>query len=156
MLNLAGNANCDKYILAELREAGITPWNLAEPETREVPFSIYGVLGGNPLNEDEKRYMEKRGFLTSTAEHFCSFVFTRGWYYWVVQGFVPLAVAEELYEDPIGRKDIRVAGHCDRPHPKNWTRRHKVCGVQVVDMYHIDSQEGLNLFVVKILETGLC
>lgn len=49
-----------------------------------------------------------------------SFTFTRAWYYWCVKGNVPLAVAEELYADPVGVTDIRVAGHCGCPPPKDW------------------------------------
>lgn len=46
-------------------------------------------------------------------------------YYFVVGGKVPLNVAEELYENRIGRTDIRVAGHCGCPPPAKWTTTHK-------------------------------
>jgi hypothetical protein len=43
--------------------------------------------------------------------------FRRAWKYWVVNGDVPLDVARELYSDPVGETDIRVAGHCGCPAP---------------------------------------
>jgi hypothetical protein len=49
-----------------------------------------------------------------------SFIFERAWYYWVVEGMVPLAVAEELYANPNGERDIRVNGHCGCPAPAEW------------------------------------
>lgn len=68
------------------------------------------------------------------------FAFTRAWYYWVVKGFVPLRIAIRLYyNDPIGRTDIRVDGNCSCPPP-----------TEDVYTYHIDTQEGLNLFVATI------
>lgn len=46
-------------------------------------------------------------------------------YYWVVKGTVPITIAEELYEHPVGKTDIRVSGHCGCPHPleygSEWT-----------------------------------
>jgi hypothetical protein len=35
----------------------------------------------------------------------------RNWYYWVVQCEIPLEVALEMYADPAGRRDVRVAGY---------------------------------------------
>ena len=49
---------------------------------------------------------------------FCDFVFTRAWTYYIVVGLVPIKIAEYLYADPVGKRDIRVAGHCGRPEPK--------------------------------------
>jgi hypothetical protein len=45
------------------------------------------------------------------------FSFERAGYYWVVKGPVPLPVADEMYADPIGKVDVRVAGHygCSPP-----------------------------------------
>jgi len=107
------------------------------------------------------------------------FEFQRAWYYYMVKGLVPLAVAEELYADKIGRTDIRVTGHCGCPPPKDWTTRYNPStdirmitkksaeeypnivkdlgwevndegGEQYVDNYHIDSELGLCLFVKTI------
>lgn len=48
------------------------------------------------------------------------FTFTRAWYYWCVSGPMPLDVARKLYADPVGREDVRVAGHCGCPPPDEW------------------------------------
>lgn len=45
-------------------------------------------------------------------------VLTRAWRYWVAEGPVPLVIARALYDDPIGREDVRVAGHCGCPPPE--------------------------------------
>lgn len=49
-----------------------------------------------------------------------SIAFKRAWTYWVTEGLVPMAVAEELYADPVGVTDIRVAGHAAAPAPEEW------------------------------------
>lgn len=38
--------------------------------------------------------------------------------YWRARGDVPLAVAEEIYADPLGRADVRAGGHCAAPPPR--------------------------------------
>lgn len=94
MENLAGNKNCDVQIRKELAKAGVDVVQLPASLKAEVPASIIGQLPG--------------------------FKFHRAWYYWVVGGQVPLNVAKELYEDPNGREDVRVAGHCGCPPPEEW------------------------------------
>lgn len=82
--------------------------------TNEVPYSVIGRLNG--------------------------FEFHRAWYYWIVFGrSVPFEIAKMLYEDPIGRTDIRVNGDCECPAPAG-----------DVHSYHIDSIEGLRLFADTI------
>lgn len=93
MENLAGRQDCDQFIEQELKRAMIKVVKLSKPLDAEVPASIIGRLG--------------------------SFKFERAWYYWTVKGRVPLCVAKELYKDPVGRTDIRVAGHCGCPRPRN-------------------------------------
>lgn len=39
-------------------------------------------------------------------------------YYWIASGPVPLAVADELYEHPLGRSAVRVDGDCTCPAPR--------------------------------------
>lgn len=92
MENLAGNTTCDMFIERELRDAGIKLVR-GERQKGEVPATITGALG--------------------------AFKFTRAWYYWIVEGKMPLEVAKELYEDLIGKTDVRVAGHCGCPPPEN-------------------------------------
>lgn len=90
MENLAGQENCDRVIRSELTKARI---HIVEGEKSkgEVPFTLTGELHG--------------------------FTFRRAWYYYVVSGDVPLYVAHELYQDPIGVDDVRVDGHCGCPPP---------------------------------------
>lgn len=92
MKNLSGDRDCDRYIEKELHDAGIELVR-GEQSGGEVPATIIGQLG--------------------------RFKFTRAWYYWIVSGKMPLSVAEELYADPIGKKDVRVAGHCGCPAPEH-------------------------------------
>lgn len=90
MKNLAVDKDCDGPIELELTRCGIEiVWN--QPRDGEVPSSLRGALG--------------------------KFSFRRAWYYWMVSGKVPLAMANELYGDPVGRTDIRVNGHCGCPAP---------------------------------------
>lgn len=148
--NMAGREDCNQYIANELTEAEIPI--VYERSNGEVPYVIKGKLGD--MN------------------------FERAWYYWMVRCRVPLAVAKELYADPIGKRDVRVAGHCGCPPPEEWAtpdeeivRKYikenevhyptmldireliasgKLKGDLYVHSYHIDSQEGLNLFVKTI------
>lgn len=85
MKNLAGNQNCDTEIERELIQSGIEVVR-GERVNHEVPASITGKLG--------------------------SFTFNRAWYYWVVVGDVPLRVAQEIFEDPVGKTDVRAGGDC--------------------------------------------
>jgi len=56
----------------------------------------------------------------------------RNWYYWVVKCEIPLEVALEMYTDPVGRQDVRVAGHCGCPPPEDpWIQYRK--GNAIVD-----------------------
>lgn len=47
-------------------------------------------------------------------------IFARGWCYWVATGKVPIAIARELYKNPIGKEAVRVDGHCGCPPPDEW------------------------------------
>ena len=105
MRNLAGNKDCDSFIVAELREAGIEIVQ-GERSTNEVPASVTGRLNG--------------------------LTFTRGWYYWRVAGKVPIDIARELYQNPIGKTDVRVAGHCGCPPPDEWVNWYWADGREVL------------------------
>ena len=148
MINLAGVEDCDITIRYELAKAGIDIYNIKEPGRSEVPYTLYGGLGGFiPMDEETQGYMDRHGIMVDVMKSFVSFTFERAWYYWMVNGYVSLDIAVEMYENPNGRNDIRVAGHCACPHPVDWKVKHKVCGMNVVDHYHIDTQEALNYFV---------
>lgn len=100
MENLAGVTGCDPKIIRELLAAGIELIEHLATLQSEVPTRYIGQL---KLNGEVK------------------FTFQRAWYYWVVNGDVPLEVARELYyEVPFGKEDIRVAGHCGCPPPEEW------------------------------------
>lgn len=95
MRNLAGNhEEADEQIRRELERARVSAAK-AEPHFHEVPYTIMGKLG--------------------------EFEFTRAWTYWVVDGPVPLEVAEELFADPVGRTDIRATGDAGCRPPSEWT-----------------------------------
>lgn len=117
MINLAGRADCDRFINSELIRAMI-PIIVVERVHSEVPYSFKGSLG--------------------------AYSFSRAWYYWVVEGKVPMDVAWKIYNDPLGRADVRAYGHCMCVAP-DWG--HDKDGV---DLYHIDSLAGLRLFADTI------
>ena len=159
MINLAKKDDCDQFILYELKKAGIRPEFLKKTSNNEVPYNIIGKLS--------------------------CFEFHRAWYYWIVRGPMPLEVAKLMYNTEIGKKDIRVDGHCGCPAPEDpWLKyfdedghhlfnkkeiedfpndnrmvvallkqkyiqwvSDRTIGKPYVTCYHIDSQEGLNLFV---------
>ena len=140
MENLAGVSTCDTVIVGELVIAGI---NLAEQDKGrdEVPYTIFGYLG--PKMGEKPKFHESKDI-----EKMVPFIFLRAWYYYRVHGSVPLEVANILYKLDTGG-EIRVAGHCGAPPPEEWAHNGRV------DCYHIDSQEGLNLFVKTLKEHGV-
>ena len=98
MINLAGKADCDRYIREELVRCGIQPLEVERIDHPDVKTSLLGVL--------------------TIGDH--EFKFQRLWYYYAVSGMVPIQIAEMLYADPVGVKDIRCGGHCGCPHPKEY------------------------------------
>lgn len=159
MKNLAGVETCDELILEELLEAGIQCMKIQRKDGEripEVPYTIIGILGGHEqFNADDCQDLNKTGWWESHLIQSVSFTFTRAWYYWVVTGYVPLSVAEELYEDSVGAKAVRSGGDCACRPPKTWLTRHPIVGMKVVNLYHIDSQEGLNLFTKTLRKHNL-
>ncbi len=121
---------CDLYIKAELLHAGIRPVTQKIPMLGEVPARVTGRL---------------------TKDSAVVFTFRRAWDHWEVKGFVPLAVAEEIYNHPsgYGRWDVLVIGDESCPHPTKWATSGGI------DYYHIDCLEALELFVKIIKEHGL-
>lgn len=96
MVNLAGRLDAAEHIAVELAEAGIAPFIDPARDHPEVKTKLRG------------RLVTPHG----------TFTFSRNWYYWVAAGSVPLAIAERLYADPVGRKVVRVDGHCGCPPPE--------------------------------------
>lgn len=158
MINLAGNPDCDNYIIEELKQAHISLNNKIDKVRSEVPYTVTGVLN--------------------------NFEFRRAWYYWVVTGYMPLKYAKDIYNN---YKDlsIRACGHCKNPPPEDWCdpknymeickpiiekayneeisfeEANKKCnklrkqGEQFISHYHIDTQEGLNKFAEIIYENNI-
>lgn len=116
MINLAGNENCDRDIRRELERARIPVVEIPRV-SHEVAFSLIGELG--------------------------EFRFHRAWRYWIVNGPVPLKVARELYADPVGKMDVRVAGHCGCPPPDDWANYYDAEGKDLcVDADGSQQKEG--------------
>jgi hypothetical protein len=46
-------------------------------------------------------------------------IMKRNWYYWIVVGKIPLDIAKKLYNDPVGKRDVRVVGDCGCPPPED-------------------------------------
>lgn len=124
MRNLAGEESCDPYILLELDLAGID--KVKKSSQGEVPYSFEGELVNGSV-----------------------YRFHRAWYYWIVDGPVPLSIARKMYEDEEGVKSVRVAGHCGCPPPEQWATPSEK-GEPVVTTYHIDTWQGLKLFADSI------
>jgi len=117
MKNAAGDKNCDEYIREELEIAGI-PFeedDIFKHSNGEVPSGIVGIFDG--------------------------WTFRRAWYYWVAETKTsPLLFkyADKLHEKY--GKDVRVAGNCGCPAPREWFDKPYHIGV---NFYHVDSQLGL-------------
>jgi hypothetical protein len=103
VINLAGNAECDLVIEEELFVVGV---KIVRGAPRgEVPTSLTGMLLGR----------------------YDIYTFRRAWRYWIVNGRVPIDIAERMYEQrPYGRRDVRVAGHCACPAPREWAKHFDV------------------------------
>lgn len=115
------NAQCR----IELVEAGIHVIDI--PRVRsEVPYQVIGLLGG--------------------------WWFTRAWTYWVARPadscriVLPFDYANPLHE--AHGQVVRVSGHCGCPSPEEWYKRER--GFLGVDLYHIDTQEGLNALAATL------
>ncbi len=120
MQNLAGQWRCDDTIPGELVYAGIVPVYHIEQATGEVPTHFTGELYG--------------------------WEFKRAWYYWVAKGpSLPLKYASPLHL-LIG-DEVRVDGHCGCPSPEEWRKSYEN---GAVNLYHIDTQEGLAILAATI------
>jgi hypothetical protein len=123
MKNLVGDTGCDKVIRKELEEAGIPHFKGMGVKKAEVPSQIYAGYKG--------------------------WEFNRAWYYWVAkttnENSLPFEIADELH-NKLGLV-VRVSGHGGCPAPREWYKHSWESGV---DLYHVDTQEGLNALVKAI------
>lgn len=124
MKNLAGVAECDTDIKRELSRSYIDAADIEKSNT-EVPYSVIGKLG--------------------------DMTFRRGWSYWVVDCRLPLEIARALYADPVGKTDIRVAGHCGCPSPEEGAEWFSPEGVRLLKR----SQDSTPGFIETIERAGL-
>jgi len=99
MINLAGVQSCDKVILDELTIAKV-------PGVIRLPGRLHNEVPAGVIAHFEHGGQQ--------------YTLHRAWYYWVVNGLVLFHTAKKFYEDPEGRKNIRVAGHCACPPPEEW------------------------------------
>lgn len=142
--NMAGVTDCDRWIEKELHEAeipirsGFENWSLRKGTKRSKGIMIV---------KDWEDYIYKYRSKSEVPYHVIGnledgkLLFTRAWYYWVVKGTVKYKVAKKIFKHPIGKRDVRAYGHIGCIKPKRG-----------VGGYHIDSQEGLNLFVKMVKE----
>lgn len=115
----------DKVLEAELTAAGI-PWSMNIPD-------------GNTKHLQEL-FLKNSGEVKTHGVGWLlngRWQFRRLWCYWAAEGEggLPIEVAEKLHETY--GKEVRVAGHCGCPHPREWFRGFGV------DHYHVDTPEGL-------------
>lgn len=94
------------------------------------------------------------GYLTKDQGNAVAFNFTRKRSYWQIDGVVALAIAQLLYKDPVGQYEIRAMGDAGARPPESWVE-FDGNGSPIITRYHIDSPEGLALFVHVIRENGL-
>ena len=107
MRNLAGDPQATEICTSELTRCRIPI--VPADNVGEAPTTVMGRFGDK-------------------------YTFRRAWYYWVVTGKVPLAVAQQLYAHPVA-KAIRVAGHCGCPAPEDpWLVYYDGTGRQVLDI----------------------
>lgn len=119
--NYAGKKNIDEAISEELRSAGIEVSRFSVDMKREVQTRVFGYLHG--------------------------WYFQRAWSYWVAEGpGIEVGTAEILHQS-FGR-EVRVAGHCGCPSPREWFKG-LACG-----SYHVDTPRGLKALADTI--RGLC
>ncbi len=125
--NLAGK-ECNDVLQAELGYAGVTICDCS-------PFTEY--LYENSELKNAKIY---GNFEFNNPRN--SWQFTRAWRYWVCKGYagIPYESALKLYRDP---DDIRILGGCGHPN--------QLVGLSPTS-YHIDTWEGLRLFVEVLKE----
>lgn len=107
MINLAGHKDADPIVEEELFIAGVEIVRGSEPQTGEVRTRISGRLG--------------------------EITFKRAWYYWMVDGDVPIEVARKIYaQKPYGKQDVRIEGHCGCPAPEDpWVEYRDASGKRV-------------------------
>lgn len=130
--NKAGDhADTDDILRAELKAAGIQTIQEADGKPPEYMADFVRRTSGEVK--------------TSVVGTLHGWKFTRAWYYWMCEGpGIEVEAAERLHASH--GKDVRVAGDCGCPSPRE---RFKglACG-----HYHVDTPEGLKALADTIKE----
>ncbi len=112
--------------LDELRDVQKAAWHYAEAQRKELQVYLDNSIDIVPhkgvYDLDVRTFEGKLGHIT----------FTHYNYYYIATGRVPLDTANELYAHPLGKRAIRVAGHCGCPPPHEWSRRIAPDGREIV------------------------
>ena len=116
MKNLAGVKDCDKTIIKEITEEGLEFYKFPDAMNSEVESRYIAYMNG--------------------------WKFVRAWRYWIATSNKTVLLfkyAEKLHEQH--GNVVRVQGHCGCPTPREFLKEPWQLGV---NMYHVDTQEGLN------------
>ena len=131
------NLQMNDVLRGELAAAGI---EVIEPTAEEIAKATehgYRALVKGQLRRRGKPVMK----------------FIRCWYYWEANGRVPYRAAMALWKDPVGKQYVRAAGVSHGDDPRNWLDYdHRGA---YIECYHIDDQDGLNLFVAELRKRGV-
>jgi hypothetical protein len=101
MINLVGTDNANKAVREELAIAKVPGViELPSPMRTEVETNVIAVFDAFG----------------------CRYLLWRKHTYWVVQGLVPLAIAQKLHADPDCRKTTRADGLCYSENPESVAR----------------------------------
>lgn len=121
--NKAGDhADTDEILRAELKAAGIPTLQESDGKPPEFMAEFLRRTSGEVK--------------TSVQGYLHGWQFKRAWYYWTAEGpGIDVETAEALHA--AHGKEVRVAGHCGCPSPREWFKG-LACG-----SYHVDSAEGL-------------
>lgn len=132
MQNLAGNPEATKFCTTELEAAGIPVAALDDPHG-EVPSTVGGPLG--------------------------PFSFRRAWVYWVAEGTMSAEHARAIDNAPReSEQETKYSGG-----RQTWGAVVRVDGFAGggasirgdIDLWHIDTPDGLKFFADKVRELGL-
>jgi hypothetical protein len=121
--NKAGDhADTDDILRAELKGAGIPTMQEAEGKPPEYCAKLMRDMSGEVK--------------TSVMGVLHGWTFKRAWYYWMAEGpGIEVEAAEALHATH--GQQVRVAGHCGCPSPREWYK-----GLGCGD-YHVDTPDGL-------------
>ena len=99
-------------------------------------------------------WTEKIGRMGQNEKFFCwgglEICFS-GKYYAIVKGKIPLEVAEIIYSKyPENEYKIRVQGGREENIPSDWAIEDIISGEEYIEEYHIDTKEGLLIFITEM------